>query len=173
MRVMKKVLAGVVALLFVALLGYRAAAGGNDTQRAAQDRAQIEKLMWRYVRALDTENPDAYAATYTPDGQFGNGANAVKGREALKKMIAGFRQRTADAEAKGEKRPPMYHVIANNYLEFLDRNHARMEAYWMTVFAQAGPNVPVRVAAAGREVDELVRVNGQWLIKLRDVAPKD
>jgi hypothetical protein len=29
------------------------------------------------------------------------------------------------------------------------------------------------VAAAGREVDELVRSNGQWLIKLRDVAPKD
>jgi hypothetical protein len=70
MRVMKKVLAGVLALLFVALLGYRAAAGGNDVRNEAQDRAQIEKLMWQYVRALDTENPDAYAATYTPDGQF-------------------------------------------------------------------------------------------------------
>jgi len=32
--------------------------------------------------------------------------------------------------------------------------------------------VPVRVAA-GREVDELVRVNGQGLIQSRDVAPKD
>ena len=67
----------------------------------------------------------------------------------------------------------MYHVLANSYLEFIDKDHAHMEAYWMTVFAQAGPNVPVRVAAAGREVDELVRVNGQWLIKTRDVAPKD
>jgi len=46
---------------------------------------------------------EAYAATYTPDGQFGAGANATK----------------------------------------------------------------------GREVDELVRVNGQWLIKVRDVAPTD
>ena len=182
----KKILAGAVALLFVALLGYHAAAdlpatagkpavaGTNDTQREAQDRAQIEKLMWQYVRALDTENADAYAATYTPDGQFGSGANAVKGHEALKKMIAGYRQQTADAEAKsGERRPPMYHVIANSYLEFSDKDHAHMEAYWMTVFAQGGPNVPLRVAAAGREVDELVRVNGQWLIKLRDVAPKD
>jgi hypothetical protein len=25
----------------------------------------------------------------------------------------------------------------------------------------------------GRGVDELVRVNGHWLIKARDVAPKD
>lgn len=170
---MKRVLAGVVALLFVALLGYRAAAGGNDSQREAQDRVRIEKLMWRYTRALDTENADAYAAAFTPDGQFGSGANAIKGHEALKKMITDLRERAAEAEAKGEKRPPMYHMTTGSYLEFVDKDHAHLEAYWMTVFAQAGPNVPVRVAAAGREVDELVRVNGQWLIKARDVAPKD
>lgn len=171
---MKKGFAGVVGLLFMALLGSHAAAGGNDAQREALDRTQIEKLMWQYVRALDTENADAYAAAFTLDGQFGSGANAIKGHEALKKMITDLRQRAADAEAKsGEKRPPMYHVIANSYLEFVDKDHAHLEAYWMTVFAQAGPNVPVRVAAAGREVDELVRVNGHWLIKARDVAPKD
>lgn len=170
----KKIFAGVVALLFVALLGSRVAAGEKDTQREAQDRAQIEKLMWQYIRALDTENADAYAATYTPDGQFGSGTTATNGREALKKMITDFRQRTAETEAKsGQKRPHMYHVIANSDLEFVDKDHAHMEAYWMTVFAQAGPNVPARVAAVGREVDELVRVNGQWLIKTRDVVPKD
>jgi len=170
---MKKIFTGVVALLFVALLAYRAAAGGNDTQREAQDRVQIEKLMWQYTRALDTENPDAYAAAYTPDGQFGSGSNAIKGHEALKKMIAVLRQRAADADAKGEKRPPMYHMSANSYVEFVEKDHAHMEGYWLTVFGQQGPNVPVRVAAAGREVDEIVRVNGQWLIKSRDVAPKD
>jgi hypothetical protein len=170
---MKKVLVGVVVLLLVALLGYRAAAGGNDSHQEAQDRLQIEKLMWQYTRALDTENPDAYAATYTPDGKFGSGANVVKGHDALKKMIADLRQRAADAEAKGEKRQAMYHMTANSYLEFVDKDHAHMEAYWQTVFAAGGPNVPVRVAAAGRDVDELVRMNGQWLIKTRDVAPKD
>jgi len=170
---MKRVLAAIVALLFVTLLAYRAAAGGNDTQREAQDRAQIDKLMWQYTRALDTENADAYAATYTPDGQFGSGANAVKGHDALKKMIADLRQRSADAEAKGEKRPAMYHMEMNTYVEFVDKDHARVEGYWQTVFAGQGPNVPVRVAAAGREVNELVRVSGQWLIQSRDVAPKD
>ncbi|HXX20630.1 MAG TPA: nuclear transport factor 2 family protein [Candidatus Acidoferrum sp.] len=173
---MKKVFAGVtvgvVALLFVALLGSRVAAGGNSTQREA-DRAQIDRLMWQYTRALDTENPDAYAATYTPDGQFGSASNAVKGHDALKKMIADLRQRSADAEAKGEKRPPMYHMEMNTYLEFVDKDHARLEGYWQTVFGAQGPNVPVRVAAAGREINEIVRVNGQWLIQSRDVAPKD
>jgi uncharacterized protein (TIGR02246 family) len=163
-----KRLYGIAALVGAALLGWPAVAA------EAQDRAQIEKLMWQYVRALDTENADAYAAVFTPDGQFGTDANAVKGSEALKKMINGFRQRAADNQAKtGEKGPAMYHVITNSYLEFVDKDHARLQAYWMTVFAAAGEKTPPRVAAAGREVDELVRSNGQWLIKLRDVAPKD
>src|ERR1700733_15395366 len=133
MLVMKRAVAGGFALLFVALLSYRAAAGGNDTRNEAQDRAQIEKLMWRYTRALDTENPDAYAATYTPDGQFGSGANAVKGHDALKKMIADLRQRAAESEAKGEKRPAMYHMEMNTYIEIVDKDRARVEGYWQTV----------------------------------------
>jgi hypothetical protein len=169
----KKFIAGVVIVSFLALLGYRSAAGGNDSQREAQDRLQIEKLMWQYTRALDTENADAYAATYTPDGQFGSGANVVKGHDALKKMIADLRQRAAESEAKGEKRPAMYHMEMNTYMEIVDKDHARVEGYWQTVFAGQGPSVPVRVAAAGREVNELVRVNGQWLIQTREVAPKD
>jgi len=158
---MKKVLAGVFALLSVALLGYRPEARGNDMRDEAHDRAQIEKPMWQYVRAPDTENADAYAATYTPDGQFGIGANVVKGQDALKKMISDLRQRAAETEGKtGQKSAPMYHMFLNSELVFPDKDHAHMEAYWMTVFGQAGPNVAVRVAAAGREVDEIVRVNG-------------
>lgn len=175
----KRIVACIVALLFVAFLfvaltGYRAAAKAADPQRESEDRVQIERLMWHYIRALDTGNGDAYAATFTSDGQFGTGAKAVKGHEALKKMIDDYRQRVADAEAKsGQKRPPMYHVIANSDLEFVDKDHAHLEAYWMTVVAQGGPTVPSRIAGAGREVDELVRQNGQWLIKTRDVAPTD
>ena len=171
---MKKLEYAVAVLLAVALLGSPAVGAENETERESRDRAQIEKLMWQYVRALDTGNADAYAAVFTPDGQFGSGTNAVKGREALKKMIAGFGQRAAENESKsGEKRPAMYHVIANSYLEFLDKDHARLQAYWMTVFAASGTKTPSRVAGAGREVDELVRMNGQWLIKARDVAPTD
>jgi uncharacterized protein (TIGR02246 family) len=167
-------LTAMAIVLLASAFGQHAIAAENDALREAQDRAQIEKLMWQYVRALDMENADAYAATFTPDGQFGTGANATKGREALQKMIHDLRQRNTENESKtGAKRPPMYHVLANSYLEFLDKDHARLQAYWMTVFASGGAKLPPRVAAAGREVDDLVRVNGQWLIKLRDVAPKD
>ena len=146
---------------------------GQDNSAREKDRAEIEALMWRYARALDTGDGAAYAATYTADGQFGAGANATKGREALKKMVDGVREQQAAAKAKGETRPPLYHMETNTWIEFIDKDHARYHAYYLTVSAAGGQNVPPRVAAAGRSVNHLERVNGIWLIKLRDVAPQD
>jgi len=143
-------------------------------EREAKDRAEIEKLMWQYARALDTENADAYVATFTPDGQFGGGANATKGHAALHKMIADLHQRNAESESKtGKKRPAMYHTSRNPYLEFVDKDHAILRAYWTTIFAGDAPNAPARIAAVGWERNELVVLNGKWLIKVRDTQPKD
>ncbi len=72
------------------------AAAQSAFEREAKARAEIEKLMWQYARALDTLNADTYVATYTPDGQFGVGANAVKGHDALKKMINDLRKRNEE-----------------------------------------------------------------------------
>ena len=69
----------------------------------------------------------------------------------------------------------MYHVIYNHTITFTDRDHARYDAYWSTMFAGTGTGpsaTPPRVAAVGRSVDMLVKQNGQWLIQTRDVAPK-
>jgi hypothetical protein len=145
----------------------------DNAAREARDRAEIEDLMWRYARALDTLNPDAYAAVYAPDGQFGAGANATKGHAALKKMIVDTNERQTAAAAKGQTRQPMYHMTTNSNLTFVDKDHARLDSYYLTVFGAVGQNVPVRVAAAGRSVDQLVRVNGKWVIQIRDVQPRD
>lgn len=163
---MKKVLAGAVVLLFVALLGYRVAAARNDTQARAEDRAQIENLMYNYSRALYAQDPDAYAALYTEDGQFGEGDRVVKGRDAIKKMIVNLKQREAGQQ-------PVYVMDLDSYVTFPDKDHAHMEAYWLEVYPRKDANTPARVLNAGREVEEFERVNGQWLIKLRNAAPKD
>ncbi len=161
----------------VAVAAFAAASphlGAQDTAaREARDRAEIEALMWRYTRALDTADAETYASVYTADGQFGSGANATKGREALRKMIADMKDRQAAAAAKGQPGPPMYHMTMNSHLTFVDKDHARLEAYWQTVFGAAGQGTAPRVAAAGRSIDELVRVDGKWLIQSRDVAPRD
>jgi uncharacterized protein (TIGR02246 family) len=155
------------ALVPVMLVASSALAAEKDIVRA-RDRVQIEQLMWDYIHALDTGNAEAYAALFTPDGQFGRGATAVKGREALRKMVADARQKLNAEKKSGKETPRMFHVVTNPHIEFVDQDHARYHAYWMGVFASGGD-----VTSAGREVNELVRLNGQWLISLRDVDPKD
>jgi uncharacterized protein (TIGR02246 family) len=130
----------------------------------ADDREAIEALMWHYARALDTANADAYASLYTQDGQFGVGENATKGREALRNMIARFA-----AGRSGDSPPPqLYHMTADTWIEFIDDTHAKHHSYWLTMAAPSG-DMPARVAAVGVGVDEVVKVNGQWLIKVRNV----
>jgi uncharacterized protein (TIGR02246 family) len=158
---------GVVAA-FVLMLFFTSfsPAAGKDLVRT-QDRVAIEQLMWNYVRALDSRNAEAYAALFAPDGQFGRGATAVKGREALKKMILDAKQQI-DAKNTGDKKASrMYHVVTNPHIEFIDKDHARYYAYWMGALASGG------TTSAGSEVNELVRINGQWLISVRDVDPQE
>jgi uncharacterized protein (TIGR02246 family) len=154
------------AFVLVALVVSTSLAAGKDIVRA-QDRVEIEQLMWHYIHALDSGNAEAYAAVFAPDGQFGKGATAVKGREALKKMVADAGQKL-DAENKSGKKMPRMYVVTNPRIEFIDKDHARYHAYWMGVFASGGD-----ITSAGREVNELVRLNGQWLISVRDVEPQD
>src|SRR6185436_6377246 len=67
-----------------------------------KDRAAIEALMWKYVRALDSLDADAYAAAFTADGQFGSGQNSEKGTAELKGMIDGLKKTNAERAGKGE-----------------------------------------------------------------------
>ncbi len=154
-------------------VGTAAKPGDSEPARDARDRAQIDALMWHYVRALDTLNENAYADCYTADGRFGSGSRAARGREALMKIITDVKRRRAEAQAKGQKSPKMYHVITNQNLEFRDHDHARLYSYWMTVFAATDPGSQPRVAAVGWSTDDLVRAGGHWLIQARDVAPPD
>jgi len=166
-----RMLTGLVVAAF-ALGASTAFADDAAALREAQDRAAIEALMWRYVRALDSMDPDAYAAVFTEDGTFKSGSTQHKGHAEMKGMVADLKKNRDERAATGTPSAPMYHVIANHQITFTGPNEARYDSYWMTVFGAAGPNTPVRVAAAGRGVDQLVRVNGQWLIKARDVAPQ-
>lgn len=156
----------------MALGAHAALADDASALREAQDRAAIEALMWRYVRALDSMDPDGYAAVFTEDGSFGSGNTQRKGRADLKSMVADLKKSRDERAAAGTPSPAMYHVIANHQITFTGPNEARYDSYWMTVFGSAGADAPPRVAAAGRGVDQLVRINGEWLIKNRNVAPQ-
>jgi len=141
--------------------------GEDNAAREARDRGEIEALMWKYTRALDSGDGATYASAYTVDGQFSAGANATKGHEALSKLVV---QRPA---AGAPARPPLYHMELNHWIEFVDKDHVRYHAYYLTVSGAQGQDTPARIVAAGQSLDTMERVSGKWLIKMRDVAAKE
>jgi uncharacterized protein (TIGR02246 family) len=171
---MGKLASHALVLVGIALgIAGTAFAADADVLREAKDRAEIEQLMWRYVRALDSFDAEAYASVYTEDGQFSAGGNATKGREALHNMVAGLKQGRETRAAAGETVAPLYHMITNSYIEFVGPDRARLHSYWLTMAGGMGQGSPPSVLAAGRGIDELVRVNGAWLIQSRDVTPQN
>jgi len=134
------------------------------------DREAIEALMWRYDRSLDHYDAEAYAANFTPDGAFGQ----VRGHAALKKMITDLVAGQETRRQAGETIGKMHHFTMNQWLEFTGPETARYHYYHQTVFGTGGrigsPTAPV-MAAAGQGVDDLVKIDGKWYIKYRNVAP--
>lgn len=135
-----------------------------------EDRAAIARLMWNYDRSLDNYDADAYVANFTPDGAFGQ----TKGREALHKMITDLVAGQETRRKAGTPIGKMHHFTMNQFLEFTGPTTARYHYYHQTVFGTGGAvgsaTAPT-IAAAGQGVDDLVKVDGKWYIKYRNVAP--
>jgi len=139
----------------VALGANAAFADDAALAREAQDRAAIEALMWRYVRALDSMDPDAYAAVFTEDGAFKSGSTQHHGRAEVKQMIADLKKTRDERAAAGTPGAPMYHVIANHQITFTAPNEAR---YFAGLFLwEPG------------ELDEEVR-GGAWEVRPADAG---
>jgi hypothetical protein len=56
----------------------------------AQDRAQIEDLMARYLFAIDYDDWDSYVGTFAEDGVLEFASGSSKGRPAIREMITKF-----------------------------------------------------------------------------------
>ncbi|RZA26732.1 MAG: hypothetical protein EOP02_10875 [Proteobacteria bacterium] len=138
-----------------------------NAQQQEQDRVAIEQLMWNYVRAIDGWKPDAYAAVFTEDGAFLNS----KGRPALKKMVQDMKSDREKRAADGTVVPDLHHFMANQTIDFVSNDHAQVKYYWQTVTAGSPGKAAPQVLAAGRGLDDVVKVDGKWLIQNRNVAP--
>lgn len=161
-----------VALTLAAAAG-QACADDTDMLREAHDRAAIQSLMWRYTRALDTMDIDTYLSLFTEDGQLVAGDNAIVGREAIGRLMHVIADGTAKRKAAGEAVPASYHLSSNVTIEFDGPDQARLYAYWTAVNAPVEQGGAPSIDSVGWERNELVRVDGQWRIKVRNTAPND
>jgi hypothetical protein len=136
----------------------------------ADDRAEIENLMYQYVFAMDWRDSAAYAAVFTEDGTLESGGGAQKGRAAIAGMIEGMKKREADQRAKdpaAPRRGPNRHFI-NNLVLTVNGNKATGRAYWMSVSNTEGRSKPV-ITGYGHYEDTLERRNGKWLFTSRKI----
>lgn len=149
-----------------------APASNADIIREAKDRADIEVLIWRYVQALDNVDVDAYPTFFTEDGSICCEHNhTYRGRAEIRTLLQEVKDSRDKARARGETVPKIYHPIFNSHIEFRDKDHAHIDSYWFTALAEQPPNGAPKITLVGRCEDEVVRVNGKWLIKSRNVFP--
>jgi hypothetical protein len=165
-------LAGVALVVLTAAVTLSASSGYSSY---AEDRAEIEDLQARYLYALDFHDADTYASTFTEDGVLDYGPQ-VKGREAIRNVIAGMAKRAADqaaaapqAAADGSALWPSVgrHNISNIVLK-IDGDKATGRAYWFH-YSNNTPKRSGQLDSFGNYEDELMKVNGRWLFSKRKI----
>jgi len=135
----------------------------------ADDRAAIEDLHGRYLFAFDWQDPDAYAATFAPNGILDFGTGEIKGRNAIAAFIREGRQRTEEARANtpaGQQPPGGRHIISNIVVD-VDGDRARGLAYWTHM--TSGADGRGAVDFWGHYEDDLVKQDGEWLYARRRI----
>jgi ketosteroid isomerase-like protein len=120
------------------------------------ERQAIDQLVaGDYPRALDASNWDAYAATYTEDGELVLLGTSSKGRAAIKSFLA--------AQPAGQH---VIHVISNlSYT--VNGDSATGGAYWQDI---GNVNGAPGVVVAGHYEDSLRKVNGAWYFTKRSIV---
>src|SRR5690606_27425995 len=159
-------LAGGIALLVLAAAGPALADGASY----AEDRAKLEDLQARYLFALDFRDPEAYAATFAPDGVLDYGAGVIQGRDAIAEMVRNTR-RNAEAQRAADDsglRPAAgRHNITNIVLE-IDGDTAKGTAYWFHM-GNDNPDRSAQLNSFGHYEDELVKIDGEWYFSKRKI----
>ena len=123
---------------------------------ALAERQAIDQLVaGDYPRALDASDWDAYAATYTEDGELMLQGVSSKGRAAIKSFLA--------AQPAGSR---INHVISNLSYK-IDGDTATGGAYWQDI---GNVNGAPGVIVAGHYDDSLRKVNGAWKFTKRSIV---
>ena len=161
-------IAGAISLSLAAstpaLLRAAAPAPQKYDAKYAADRAEIQDLQARYLFALDWQDADAYAATFTPDGVLDWTGGVIKGREAIRaevnKMRANFAKHAA---VDAPLRPARLRHLTSAYVIRVDGDRATSVVEWFEIDDDSKKRTP-NVTAYGHFEDELRRVDGKWLI---------
>lgn len=136
--------------------------------RYAQDRAEIEDLMARYLFAMDYNDFDSYADLFIEDGELEFAVGSTIGRENIRAMAKSFKERIATVYKDEDGNPAVLrHVLAHTTMR-IEGDRAWVRAFWFEM-ANDGPGKSLKMGTFGIYEDEVVRQDGRWLYAKRRI----
>ena len=134
----------------------------------AQDRAEIEDLMARYLFAMDYNDFEAYGATFTEDGELEFASGATRGRDNIEAMARQFKERIGEFYKAADGSPAtLRHVLAHAVIR-VEGDRAWSRSLWFEM-ANDGPEGALKMGTFGIYEDELVKQDGRWLFTKRRI----
>lgn len=151
-----------------------AQAKGAAEQRlqALEDEQEIRQLYARYMHYLDHRDMVKYSECFTEDGIVLADQGKWEGRAAMQKMFEPKPGLGPDGKPR-KSVEEMTHMVTDIVLH-IDGNTARGWGKYFAFF-RATPGVRDRsvVSGIGGYNDWLVKVNGHWLFKKREILKED
>ena len=134
----------------------------------AQDRAEIEDLMSRYLFAMDYGDIDAYVETFTEDGSIEFASGTFTGREEIHNAVSTFKKRIGEFYTIEDGSPATLRHVLLQMVVRVEGDRAWTTSLWMEM-ANDGPEDSLKMGTFGIYKDELERVDGTWLFSKRVV----
>lgn len=130
----------------------------------ADDKIEIQELVARYHKAIDSRSPEEWAETFTETGVFESmRVGTHRGRAELLRFAQEFWDGDECAPWRGGQ-----HWVANMIIEG-DRRRARMFCYHMMFMPRSADAVESVIMAAYDDDVELV--DGRWRFACKRVKP--
>jgi uncharacterized protein (TIGR02246 family) len=168
---MKKTIATAAAAALLLLAGSASTALAKQPHYSAhyaEDRAEIEDLMSRYLFAIDYNDWDAYVETFAPDGVLEFASGTSVGRPAIRAMVTKFATGIGRFYHTEDGKPAkLRHVILQSVIR-VQGQRAWSRTLWLEM-ANHGPGDTMKMGTYGIYEDELKKVDGQWLFAKRNV----
>ncbi len=139
----------------------------------AQDRAEIDDLLSRYLFAMDYNDFDTYADTFTENGTLEFARGAVTGRDNIRAAAKGFKEAVAGIYTDVDGNPAVLrHVLCHSTIR-VEGDHAWHTGMWFEM-ANDGPReasgrFTPTLGTFGIYEDVLERVDGEWKFSYRNI----
>lgn len=164
MKTIRPLAAALLATLAAAAPAHGAAPSGalsiEQRLQRVEDELAIRRVLVDYSATQDARDYAGYAALFAKDGEWVNGRNVHKGREAIHRMLVDLYGEPPPGYVNNES----YHITSNAEIDLQgDRATARSRH----LLVLRGPDGAPTPALAGRYEDEFIREDGKWKILRR------